>query len=1219
MNTIIRNLALVVFLFSYSLALAQHQDEGVLSPERIKIKQFKQHQRFLINNSAFIDPVTGLVQENAHETLLKESLEVVAAQKQAGTTTSSALANLNWVSRGPNNRSGYTSAVAFDPNDPTGKKAWAGGQTGGLWFNNDVTDANSPWQLASSNWPSLGIADICFDASNPQHIYVSAGRAGLYKSTDAGQTWNPIPTTATLADGTFNSIVQVTDLIVVSSTEIYAGTLRGVLKSTDGGANWTRILLPQAVPNLIPNPVGPPFSSAASGSYSLVSSLKRHKTTGELFAAFGCGEVFRSSDGGATWTNFYALTPLNKNYTLVGLSQSTSGGGQVVYVIGAIDSNSGSNSFAKTTNNGSSWTNLAWPAGMTNLQLWRNFMLEVHPNKPDVVWAGTQSLRQSINGGQTFTGRVPVSMPVGQADYHRMVFSAVNPNNALIGNDQGICYWTDVHSNAPIGNTRYNGYNTFQSYNVAIPSTAGSDLMLAVAQDQSGIRLNAPGFSGATNIPSGEGYFVEIDQDQPDIAYYSVFGGGRLGYIYNTQTQQNVKQLNFGPGYSDSPNIYNSQSNTLLVFNSFDQNVPGRVHFSVVNNVSTTNSPSTNVLSTMFVDGIFAANGTAITGYYEHTRAMTFGHDPNTVFLFAFGGGGAKGQGLVFKITQFFSGSPVVQRINTNQVMGIDSHCIAVGQNDDELLVTIDGFTTAETLWYTNNGGQTWTGLKKPNGGNVTTSGLPKNYSALTATFNPVDYKQVLLGSWDGVWSCDDITTPNLQWTYSSNGLGAVETRDIDIRPSDGRVVAATFGRGIFSAELLPSSAPVAGFTANQVSGCVPLTVQFNNASTGTITGYNWSFPGGTPSSSTVVNPTVTYSAPGLYDAELMVTGPGGTNILTQSQFIQVGAYPTAGFTYTINGNMVSFTGNMTHAVGILWNFGDGNTSTAANPVHTYTQGGSYTVSVQVSNNCGQAFYSAQVVIQTVLPVANFTVSAPSGCTPLTVMYTSTSSNAASHSWSFPGGSPSVSFLPNPTVIYYGPGTYNAALTVYNGANSDTKLITGAVVVSPAVGSNFTYSISGPTVTFNNLSSNATGYAWNFGDGSIGSNAANPTYTYAMSGTYTVTLVAGNSCGSTPFSQTITISSLSGTGGELPSGMSVKMYPNPSQGQFTLEIANAPTKQWKVHIFNGLGQKVLDSDENIADTQYVKDFTISNAIPGLYRLQLINGQHQYSIPFVVHR
>src|SRR5207248_5646986 len=87
-------------------------------------------------------------------------------------------------------------------------------------------------------------------------------------------------------------------------------------------------------------------------------------------------------------------------------------------------------------------------------------------------------------------------------------------------------------------------------------------------------------------------------------------------------------------------------------------------------------------------------------------------------------------------------------------------------------------------------------------------------------------------------------------------------------------------------AATVPSSAPVAQFTGTPLSGSSPLTVKFSNTSTGSISGYTWSFgDGGT---STLAAPNHTYAAAGVYTVSLTVTGPGGSNKQTRTNYVKV-------------------------------------------------------------------------------------------------------------------------------------------------------------------------------------------------------------------------------------------------------------------------------------------------------------------------------------------
>ncbi|MCC6459664.1 MAG: PKD domain-containing protein [Saprospiraceae bacterium] len=100
-------------------------------------------------------------------------------------------------------------------------------------------------------------------------------------------------------------------------------------------------------------------------------------------------------------------------------------------------------------------------------------------------------------------------------------------------------------------------------------------------------------------------------------------------------------------------------------------------------------------------------------------------------------------------------------------------------------------------------------------------------------------------------------------------------------------------------------------------------------------------------------NPSVTYSQPGVYSATLQVTNPFGTNEVTQPNIVEVLDLPSSGFSYLADQTTVSFTNTSQNGDFYSWSFGDNSSSSEANPVHTYSAPGTYTVSLTVVNTCG--------------------------------------------------------------------------------------------------------------------------------------------------------------------------------------------------------------------------------------------------------------------------
>ncbi|MFM7823814.1 MAG: PKD domain-containing protein, partial [Bacteroidota bacterium] len=199
-----------------------------------------------------------------------------------------------------------------------------------------------------------------------------------------------------------------------------------------------------------------------------------------------------------------------------------------------------------------------------------------------------------------------------------------------------------------------------------------------------------------------------------------------------------------------------------------------------------------------------------------------------------------------------------------------------------------------------------------------------------------------------------------------------------------------------------------------------------------------------------------------------------------------------------------------------FWNFGDGFTSTLQNPTHTYQDSGSYTVTLITSNNTGcSSFYTLPNPITIYpLPEAIATVSSAIGCHPLAVSFSNQSINASSYHWDFGNGD--TSNLATPNYSYTAPGSFQVQLIAYtNMGCADTLMLPGFITVNPTPSAAFTTSgnqgCNPYPVAFTNNSTFLSGpiYNWSFGSGA-NSSSASPSYTYADSGNYQVTLVIVN-------------------------------------------------------------------------------------------------------------
>jgi len=202
------------------------------------------------------------------------------------------------------------------------------------------------------------------------------------------------------------------------------------------------------------------------------------------------------------------------------------------------------------------------------------------------------------------------------------------------------------------------------------------------------------------------------------------------------------------------------------------------------------------------------------------------------------------------------------------------------------------------------------------------------------------------------------------------------------------------------------------------------------------------------------------------------------------------------------------------------WDFGDDGTSTEQNPSHTYQIPGNYTVSLTVTGPSGSDTETKTDYISvTGAPTADFVGSPTSGTEPLTVSFSDLSTGSPT-SWDWDFGDVGSSTQQNPTYEYTTAGTYTVTLTAANACGSDVIVKTDYITVNPCEAPTADFSgtpttgCAPLTVSFTDLSiGDPTSWSWDFGDGGS-SNEQNPTYEYTAQGTYTVTLMATNSCGS---------------------------------------------------------------------------------------------------------
>jgi PKD repeat protein len=257
----------------------------------------------------------------------------------------------------------------------------------------------------------------------------------------------------------------------------------------------------------------------------------------------------------------------------------------------------------------------------------------------------------------------------------------------------------------------------------------------------------------------------------------------------------------------------------------------------------------------------------------------------------------------------------------------------------------------------------------------------------------------------------------------------------------------------IYATYTTTGQAPVANFAASSTTITVGETVDFTDLSTNTPTAWDWTFNGGTPSSSTAQNPSVTYNTAGAYTVELTAANAYGSDTETRIDYITVepGQPPAANFsasaTTITEGGSVTFTDLSTNnPTAWDWTFAGGTpgTSTVQNPTITYNIPGNYTVTLTATNEYGSDTETKidyiTVIPQGLAPVANFTASATTINEGDSVTFTDLSTNTpTAWDWTFNGGTPGTGTAQNPTVTYNSRGVYTVILTATNEYGSDTE------------------------------------------------------------------------------------------------------------------------------------------------------------------------------------
>ncbi|WP_421875093.1 PKD domain-containing protein [Marinoscillum sp.] len=325
---------------------------------------------------------------------------------------------------------------------------------------------------------------------------------------------------------------------------------------------------------------------------------------------------------------------------------------------------------------------------------------------------------------------------------------------------------------------------------------------------------------------------------------------------------------------------------------------------------------------------------------------------------------------------------------------------------------------------------------------------------------------------------------------------------------------------------------PEAGFQVSSNEICVGEPVNLSSivqsAPGDAIESFDWSFGDGT--SSTLQNPSKSYSSSGTYTISLTVASSEGCSD-SYSEVVTVNPLPFVSFsvTSTCQGQEIALINNTTLAdasgLTYYWDFGDGKNATDVTPSQTYTSPGDYTITLTATSGNGCSASSSQVVTISPRPQGNFQLKndvdevITAACSQQEVFFDNNTidpnGDPISYSWDFGDGSTST--LSDPSHTYSASGTYTIVLEMTT-VSSCVYIQERTLTINPLVDVDFSFSnvCDGEEVSFVNNSTISSGsnisYLWDFGDGTS-SSQVNPDHTYSTYGEYSVSLTAESNRG----------------------------------------------------------------------------------------------------------
>jgi hypothetical protein len=958
-------------------------------------------------------------------------------------TPNNMIASTTWTAIGPmgplsGNAGGQllkSGRINFVSVSPTNSNVlFVGAPCGGLWRS---TNGGANWTTNTDNLPVIGFGDHAFDPTNTNIMYAANGDGdagdsyctNVYKSTDGGTTWNTTGLSFAVTAG-----VRIRRLIVNPTNPqiVMAVGSMGIRRSTDGGATWT--------------------------SVSTTNTYDIEFMPGNPSIVYAGGTTFRrSTDGGVTWTTIagvpasgtsnrlaIAVTPANANFVYV-LASNSSGSG----FLGFLQSTNSGVSFANitTTLNLLGWSNAGTDTGG---QGWYDLCIAASPTNAAEVVVGGVNVWRTTNAGASWSiyGHWTGSgAPFTHADQHDLEFAS---NGTLFNSNDGTVYRRTATTWQEISGTM----NVSQIYKIGLSGL--SNLWITGHQDN------------GTSSWNGTTYTARLGGDGMDCFIDRTNDNNMFGEYQNGSFQ---KSTNGGLSWTGCTTGMSGATNWVTVWKQ-DPTVAARLYAGRQN---------------MFVSNNSATSWTILTALPATGAIIEFAIAPsNNQVLYV-----VKSNNIFKTVDGGNTWSTITGTIPVASA-GLQNVCVSP-TDANKVWVCSGNYSTGNKVWYSNNGGTTWTNWS---------SNLP-NIPANCLVYETGSTDRVYVGMDIGVYYRDPSAA---NWTLYNTGLPNMPLSDMETSPAQpGKIVAATYGRGVWVVDFAPNALPPVTSFAYTGTLCAGVPKVFNDNSTNGPSSWVWSVA---PSTGVTINtpssqtPTITFANAGNYVVSMTASntsGPGNTYTLS----VTVNPTPTITIAASANticaGSPVTFTAS--GASSYSW-------ACPTSSVCTYFPSSTTTYSFAGTSAAGcSGVGTRSVAVQPSITV-NTAATSTSICAPQSVTLSAT--GATTYTWQ-PGNliGSAVVVSPSANTTY----TVTGASGVCNNIKTVSIIVGSSLAVSAASSTNAICGTQPVTLT----ASGATNYTWQPGNLSGASVVVNP----SSSTTYSVNGATGSCNGNTVLAITV--------------------------------------------------------------------------------------------------